>query len=192
MLYQIVDYPNASELNPILHQLIEDEPKDLIKGGGNRTGWTFGLDTKEFDVLIRWIEELIPSIAHNFARVVGSNSGDYGSEKYLNYLSNNPHGTGGGEVGYDSQAFKIIESWGINYRKGQGVNTHNHYPYSLSFSYYVNMPEGSSPLVFEHEKVEMKEGQIIFFQSHLYHMVPPSDVSGRSVLAGNIAYSPPK
>ena len=192
MLYQIVDYPNALELNPSLHRLIRSNIKNSINGGGNRTGWTFGLDTKEFDVLIRWIEELIPSIAHNFARGVGSNSGDYGSEKYLNYLANNLHGNGGGELGYDPQAFKIIESWGITYRKGQGVNTHNHYPYSLSFSYYVNMPEGSSPLVFEHDKVEMKEGQIIFFQGHVWHMVPPSDVSGRSVLAGNISYSPTK
>ena len=186
MLYQIVDYPNASELNPILHQLIEDEPKDFIKGGGNRTGWTFGLDNKEVDVLMRWVDELIPTIAHNFSRVIGGkdDTGEYGSKKYMYH--------GGGELGYDPQAFKIIESWGIIYDKGQGVEPHNHYPYALSFSYYVNMPEGSSPLVFEHDKVEMKEGQIIFFQGHVYHMVPPSDVSGRSVLAGNIAYSPTK
>ena len=193
MLYQIVDYPNAKDLNPKLYQLINDELKDHVAGGGNRTGWFFGLE--KVDTLMKWIEEILPPIAHNFSRVPESenDSGEYGSEKYHShgrFTMNRFHG--GGDLGFDPKAFSIVECWGINYGKGEGVKPHNHYPYALSFSYYVNMPEGSSPLVFEYDKVDMQEGQIIFFEGHTWHMVPGSDVSGRSVLAGNIAYYPPK
>ena len=193
MLYQIVDYPAAEDLNPILYQLIKDELINHVEGGGNRTGWFFGIE--KVGILMRWIEEILPSVAHNFSRVMGSesDSGEYGSESYYKhgrFTMNRFHG--GGDLGFDPKAFSIVESWGINYGKGEGVRPHNHYPYALSFSYYVRMPEGSSPLVFEFDKVYMREGQIIFFEGHTWHEVPASPVSGRSVLAGNIAYYPPK
>ena len=95
---------------------------------------------------------------------------------------------GGGDLGFDPKAFSIVECWGINYGKGEGVRPHNHYPYALSFCYYVNLPEGSSPLVLDDEVIHPKEGQIIFFLSNTYHSVPSCSVDGRCAIVGNIMY----
>ena len=68
------------------------------------------------------------------------------------------------------------------------MERHNHFPYALSFCYYVNLPSGSSPLVLNNEIINLKEGQVIFFLSSSYHSVPPTSVNGRCVIVGNIMY----
>ena len=66
---------------------------------------------------------------------------------------------------------------------------HNHYPYAMSFAYYVNCPEGSSPLVLEGNELQVTEGRLIVFAGHMNHQVDPCPVDNRFMIAGNIAYT---
>ena len=66
---------------------------------------------------------------------------------------------------------------------------HNHFPYSLSFGYYLCTPDGSSPLIIEGKEIQVTEGRLIIFGGHQSHEVPDSDISGRCMIAGNIAYT---
>ena len=43
--------------------------------------------------------------------------------------------------------------WGILYNKGDCVRPHNHFPLTLSLSYYIKAPKGCSPLVIEKKKL---------------------------------------
>ena len=79
------------------------------------------------------------------------------------------------------------DSWGVVYNKGDSIDPHRHDPAQFSFSYWVNVPEGSSPLVFTNSGVEIEpeEGKVVIFESRLLHHVPPCDCDGRIVLVGN-------
>ena len=68
---------------------------------------------------------------------------------------------------------------------------HNHGDIYASFVYYVNTPEGSSPIIFpdENETVEAREGNILIFPGHVNHYVPKNKCDGRVVVAGNINLS---
>ena len=72
-------------------------------------------------------------------------------------------------LGFNPLAFKINECWGVLYNKGEGVIKHNHFPYAMSFVYYVKMPEGSSPLILDDEEILLPEGRVIFFLGHQFH-----------------------
>ena len=95
---------------------------------------------------------------------------------------------GGGKYNFNIDAFKLVHCWSVFYNKGDCVEKHNHFPYSLSFCYYINTPEGSSPLIVDNEVVNVKEGQIVFFPSNTFHSVPTCDIDGRCGIAGNIMY----
>ena len=64
-----------------------------------------------------------------------------------------------------------------------------HFPYSISFGYYLCTPDGSSPLIIEGKEIQVTEGRLIIFGGHQSHEVPDSDISGRCMIAGNIAYT---
>ena len=72
------------------------------------------------------------------------------------------------------------------------VYPHTHFPHAMSFGYYINVPTGSSPftLLVEGEEKDYypKEGNLFVFNSSLLHVVNPSPVVGRMMLAGDIAY----
>ena len=92
---------------------------------------------------------------------------------------------------YNINGFKIVSCWGIHYTHGQTVMPHNHFPFTLSFIYYVSLPKGSSPLKIENRTIKVKEGQCIFFLPHYYHGIKPNKSEGRCAIVGNILYSPP-
>ena len=79
------------------------------------------------------------------------------------------------------------DTWGVSYDKGDSIDPHRHDPAQFSFSYWVNVPEGSSPLVFTNSGVEIEpeEGKVVIFESRLLHHVPPCDCDGRIALVGN-------
>jgi len=95
---------------------------------------------------------------------------------------------GGDEFGFDPFGFTLYECWFVIYNKGSGLPTHNHFPYPLTFVYYINTPEGCSPLMINDQEHIMKEGQLIFFNGHDDHAVSDSKVDGRSVLTGVFSY----
>ena len=167
----ISEFPKASELNPILYEKICKRTKHQIIGindhpGGYRTGYHLETEQiKEVDMLLTWIRDSLPEMSKKFA-----------SDKSEEYY------------GYNINAFEIIECWGVLYNKGESVVSHTHFPYTLSFVYYVNTPEGYSPLTLSGHEIDIKEGQCIFFHPHLYHSVSPTQSNGRCVISGNILY----
>tara|TARA_Y100000287_G_scaffold99994_1_gene79869 strand:+ start:3283 stop:3753 length:471 start_codon:yes stop_codon:yes gene_type:complete len=77
------------------------------------------------------------------------------------------------------------ELWAAIYNEGDYADPHTHTPCSYSFVYYVRVPDGSSPLVFEDRTIETVTGMCVIFSSDYKHAVPPNTSKGRVVLAGN-------
>ena len=90
--------------------------------------------------------------------------------------------------GYNVNSFEIAECWGAHYNKGESLMEHCHFPYALSFVYYVRTPKGFAPIIIENETYDIKEGQCVFFLASQYHSVGPNDCDGRCVIVGNILY----
>tara|TARA_Y100001973_G_C5052952_1_gene258658 strand:+ start:76 stop:624 length:549 start_codon:yes stop_codon:yes gene_type:complete len=175
MTYQILDCPLASKLNDKLYSIVDDNLFCDVNGGARRTD--FNLHTKGIDCindLISWIYNIFPSVCYNF-----ENQYDDGEE-------------GENTLGYDIDKFFLQECWGVVYNKGEGVIMHNHFPFPISFAYYVKFPENSSPFILEGKEISLKEGQLIMFMGHQYHGVFPLEnkVDGRCVISGNISYQP--
>ena len=173
-------FPNYEKLNSSLHTEILNSievSSETIKGEARRTSYSVDEKSSSSYVTLRkWIEELIPMSAHILAGATGE------------YNKPEPIRKGGGKWGYEYNQFKIAEMWSIVYNKGEGVELHNHFPYPISFVYYVNCPEGSSPLTIEYDEFFPKNGQLIFFKGDQYHCVRPSNVDNRCIVAGNINY----
>lgn len=89
-----------------------------------------------------------------------------------------------------SNDFKIVDLWGQLYNVGDYQIPHQHHPNDFSFVYYVNTPEGSSPLYFDDTKqtITPKEGMMVLFESWIRHSVPENQCEGRTIIAGNIIY----
>ena len=170
------DFPDASKINSILYELIKENAKKAVIGGGKRTDFQFANDnrtgSKELKILSDWIYDILPQIVFLFAA-------GHGMQEYDPDL-----------MGFHPTEFEIREFWGVHYDKGEGVIFHNHFPYNISFVYYLRTPEGSSPLILENEEIFLKEGEIIFFFGHQFHCVEAGDVDGRCSIAGNILYNP--
>ena len=84
---------------------------------------------------------------------------------------------------------KFAEMWGVNYiNDGDRIDWHNHSMGSYSFAYYVHVPDGSAPLIFRDSGLEFepKPGNVVIFDSKLYHTVPPNHSIGRIALSGNL------
>ena len=164
-------FPKASELNPILYDRVCEniyEEKERAKDSifGRKTGWNFHRQNiKEVDILIAWIKNVLPEVSKKFAT-------EEPEEGYS----------------YNINAFEIAECWGAHYNRDESLVRHNHFPYILSFVYYVRTPTGFSPLIIEDENVDVKEGECVFFLAYNYHSVQPNNCDGRCVIVGNILY----
>ena len=180
-MHQIFNYENASELNPKLYEIISEYKGKPVVGGGCKT--TIHLHKEgieELTTLLEWIEGLVPLVSHRCSNPSNDKF------NHIDYLP--PSDYGGGKYNFNINAFKLVHCWGVTYDKGDGVEMHNHFPYALSFCYYVNLPSGSSPLVLNNEIVNPKAGQVVFFLSSAYHSVPACSVDGRCSVVGNIMY----
>ena len=154
-----LDYPYASELNPLLYQMSKDDIKfsnsqsldDInkpevrtVKVPGNATLTALNIHQKG-------IKEV---------------------DKFFNWLK-------------ESIGIEIKRSWVIMYNKGQSANRHRHTEYKTTFSYGINIPEGSSPLMISGDEVKAVVGQVVAFSGELYHSVSASEVDGRCILVGH-------
>ena len=86
--------------------------------------------------------------------------------------------------------FFTFDCWGAIYEQYHYTKPHTHGPALWSWVYYVQVPNGSPPLLFPEAKLEVypKSDEIIIFPGHVLHEVPKAlemDAE-RVVLAGNI------
>ena len=80
---------------------------------------------------------------------------------------------------------KTDMSWIATYNKNQSGAEHCHMEYNMTFCYYANVPEGSSPLIVEGDEIEPITGRVVAFSGELGHQVPLSKVDGRCSLVGH-------
>ena len=158
-------YPFSNISNPILHTLIEDN-KHRIEGPTRKYYITyFKEEPSEVKSLLDWTLNKIITDVVDIPLVCS-------------------------------------ESWGVIYDDGDYINSHTHKqgdlvdcstPNYFSFVYYVNVPEGSSPLIFptSGHKLYPKSGNMVVFESRLRHEIPPNGGKNRSVIVGNFIAAEP-
>ena len=171
-MYQYYDYPYASKINLGLYNIIHENLDHPVQGGGFITSMDLHRrGIKEVDLIAQWINNLVPQIAYKFTQG-GDDSYDFA--KWSAHLKN---------------SFKMEELWGMIYNKGEGVVKHNHFPWCMSFCYFVNVPKNCVPFILDGKRIKPIEGRMMVFPSFLYHSAPPSKCDGRCVIAGNIRTS---
>lgn len=168
----ILQCPFAEEINPGLMEWIKRDATAIIDDGeARRTGmrpYQMEIPCEELKTLLDWIDSEKLECAEDIAQATNSA-----------YYSSPPQ----------CKNFYIADYWGMWYNKNAHARYHNHYPYAMSFAYYVNCPEGSSPLVLEGNELQVTEGRLIVFAGHMNHQVDPCPVDNRFMIAGNIAYT---
>ena len=159
------EYPSHKVSNPILHNLIEDN-KHRVDGQTGRYYIThFKEEPAEVKSLLDWTLNKIATDIVDIPLVCS-------------------------------------ESWGVIYDDGDYINAHTHKqgdlvdcstPNYFSFVYYVNAPEGSSPLIFPTSGYELqpKSGNMVVFESRLRHEIPPNGGKNRSIIVGNFIAAEP-
>ena len=165
-------FPDYKDVNPVIHEIIR---KNVVhktntgalittpqRGDGNR-------HIEEIDIVFSWIERSIPKCVDELA--VNSQSIYIGSPIVW-------------------KKFKIAEYWGMFYPMDGGAVSHTHFPYPLSFAYYVSAPEGSSPLTLDGVDIPVEDGMLIVFGGDVEHEVKKSKSEERSMISGNIVYVP--
>ena len=156
-----LDYPYASELNPLLYKISKDDieisnsvllHKDAMSKPEVRTIKVPGEATlTALNIHDKGIKEV---------------------DRFFNWLK-------------ESIGIEVKRSWVIMYDKGQGADKHNHNEYKTTFSYGINIPEGSSSLNVSGDDIPISVGEVISFPGKLFHHVLPSDVDGRCILVGH-------
>tara|TARA_B100000161_G_scaffold203424_1_gene148844 strand:+ start:116 stop:688 length:573 start_codon:yes stop_codon:yes gene_type:complete len=165
----IYDCPYSEQINDSLIEWVEDKAQVRVQGGALKTKFYSGneRDTGDHHILFDWIESIIVEAVESMSR-------------WTNSAYN--------ESPDSSKKFMVADYWGMYYDQGGGAVLHNHWPYPLSFGYYLRTPEGSSPLIIDDKSIQVVEGRLIIFAGHQSHEVPESEIRGRSMIAGNISY----
>ena len=160
MKYQVFDYPNASELNSFIYEIAQNDIKTCKPAS---------------------LSEAVNSPHIDAIRVDGGGI----------LTSLNIHKKGIGEI---DKFFEWIEklldiktqmSWIATYNSGQSGGKHCHMEFEKTFSYYVNVPEGSPSLILEGDIINPVVGRVVAFSGQLEHEVPLSSVDGRCSLVGH-------
>ena len=154
-----LNYPYESELNPLLYQMSKDDIEFSNSVSLN--------DINKSEV--RTVK--VPGNATLTALNIHQ-KGIKEVDKFFNWLK-------------ESIGIEIKRSWVIMYNKGQSANRHRHTEYKTTFSYGINIPEGSSPLMISGDEVKAVVGQVVAFSGELYHSVSASEVDGRCILVGH-------
>jgi len=89
------------------------------------------------------------------------------------------------------QKISIVDMWGVVYQGDGNDHTvsHSHHWNHISFAYYAEADETSSPIVFDDYdyQVQPKTGRLIIFDSRAKHSVPAfTSKTTRTVVSGNI------
>ena len=171
-MIEILDCPFGHEIKNDLIKWFKLEKQNKASGLVLKSKEHNEPNTPEIKRLFDWIEGEIPNVAIKLAQ--NSNS-LFNADQRRNTAN-----------------FKIDAYWGLYYNSNSYVYPHTHFPHALSFGYYINVPMGSSAFTLLNEGKETdfhpKEGQLFVFNSSLLHVVNPTPVAGRTVIAGDIAY----
>ena len=164
MSYCTFEYP-YHDINNRLYNLLDNWSKAEIPGGALKTPDNLhGHNLQDIDRILIWLRRCLNSAANQLS--VGDDQ---------NLL-------------YKLSELKIEQCWGIMYNKGNKVIKHNHFPYALSFVYFVKTPKGSSPLIIEGKRIKAEEGKLVMFHANQVHWCNNSNANGRCCLVGNIRY----
>lgn len=82
-----------------------------------------------------------------------------------------------------------FSTWASKLNRGQETIEHGHMCFSIfAFVYFVNAPEGASPLVFPTSGREIKAepGKLVLFPGPLRHKVPVNNCDNRITIASNV------
>ena len=172
-MIEILDCPFAGEIKGDLVKWFKLDKQKHSSGLVLKSKEHIEPDTPEIKRLFDWIEGEIPNVAIKLAQ-------------HSNSLFN-------ADFRRNTANFKIDAYWGLYYNHNSFVYPHTHFPHAMSFGYYINVPVGSSPFTLMHNNKEdmdfyPKEGQLFVFDSSIQHVVNPSPVKGRMMLAGDIVY----
>ena len=171
-MIEILDCPFADEIKDDLIKWFKLEKQKHASGLVLKSKEYNEPNTPEIERLFNWIEGEIPNVAIELAK----NSNSLFNSQFRRHTAN----------------FKIDAYWGLYYNSNSFVYPHTHFPHAVSFGYYINVPVGSSAFTLLVEGKEQdyypKEGNLFVFDSSLLHVVNPSPVKGRMMIAGDIAY----
>lgn len=84
----------------------------------------------------------------------------------------------------------VTECWGAVYRAEEFTKLHDHWPSVWSFTYYVNVSDECSPIVFPDAQIAVKpkNGMMCMFPGWVGHKVPKQKGNHeRVMIAGNIS-----
>tara|TARA_B100000131_G_scaffold87923_1_gene84805 strand:+ start:76 stop:744 length:669 start_codon:yes stop_codon:yes gene_type:complete len=181
--YVSLIFPDHKDVNPIIHELIKNNVCHQTYTGALSTTPQNGSGNRhieEIDKLFSWIEDSLSDCVDKLAVNSGSiyNSSP---ETYKSIYTTSPEAF---------KNFKIAEYWGMFYPMGSGATSHTHFPYPISFAYYVNVPKGSSPFTLDGEDISVEDGMLIVFAGDMYHEVKKSKCEERSMLSGNVIFVP--
>ena len=161
-------YPFAEKNNSLLYSYIQTLPR-----GENNTGVVKSLkltprnlhldSNNEIQSLLKWINQLLD---RDFIR----------RSHPMDSYQHNP-----------SVGLKCNEMWALVCDKGDSIDPHTHSPNAYTFTYYVNTPKGSSPLVLSTSKRKIKPepGKLLIFDARIFHEIPPNQCDSRCLVCGN-------
>lgn len=185
-LYLTYDFPEYERVNKNLKKFIIYNLHNDVLGEAKRTAFN----------LHRLNNQLHPAV-RQILQFLHDNLQDVAVQFAIGEDSNTTMERRKNDLNWNWQDIGLAECWGIYYDKGQGVITHNHFPFTLSFCYCVSAPEGSAPLIlndYEGKDVKLypKEGRLTIFLASTWHRVCPNDqkADGRCSLVGNYVYAP--
>lgn len=131
------------------------------------------LNIRVIDELILWITQAkMPSILDNFTNPT---------------KHNDPETSHRGSV-FLAESLKVGECWGIHFAENTSIIEHNHFPFVLSFIYYVSVPKNSGSIFINGEEHIPEEGQLIVFPANLYHYVKSNGNNLRIAIVGNMYF----
>ncbi len=168
----IESYPLHSRINSKLYNAVTENiiPAEQEEGSlvGRRTNWDLhNKEIKSVTNILAWIKYVASNCMHKFATKKGEDKC----------------------VGQFNRQLDLIECWGIVTNKGDSLDEHNHFPYTLSFVYGVRMPRGSASIIINNKRVKYGEGDLVLFPAWMYHKVNRNNVNDRCSIAGNFLYS---
>ena len=168
-MIEILDCPFSLDIKENILSWLDTQEFHTVRGGdAYKTNDYVDIHIPEIKKLFDWIESITTDAAIQLA--LFSNS----------LYNNNPR--------ENTKNFKIDAYWGLTYPINSWIEPHNHFPHALSFTYYVNVPQESAPLIINDQKHWIKEGQLVIFPSLFTHWVPPAIKNGRTLLSGDIVY----
>lgn len=88
----------------------------------------------------------------------------------------------------EDTTYKLTNFWFNIYKEGHYTIPHHHLPCNISFVYYLQTNNDSSPLIFEgcDFTIDPFDDLLVVFQSHLIHSVPEHVGKDRISISGNI------